>query len=45
MRRNMMVPVVGVAALVAGCGMFSAHSDVIEEAAGQQFTAERLATS
>ncbi|HEY8061912.1 MAG TPA: peptidylprolyl isomerase [Gemmatimonadales bacterium] len=44
MRRNMMVPVVGVAALVAGCGMFSAHSDVIEEAAGQQFTAERLAT-
>ena len=44
MRRNMIVAVVGVAALVAGCGMFSAHSDVIEEAAGQQFTAERLAT-
>jgi hypothetical protein len=43
MRRNMMVLVVGLAALVAGCGMFSAHSDVIEEAGGQQFTAERLA--
>jgi hypothetical protein len=42
MRRYMMV-VVGVAALVAGCGVFSAHSDVIETAAGQDFTAERLA--
>ncbi|MGH7523882.1 MAG: peptidylprolyl isomerase [Gemmatimonadales bacterium] len=44
MRRNMMVSLVGMVALVAGCGMFSAHSDVIEEAAGQQFTAEHLAS-
>jgi len=42
MRRKLMV-VVGLAALVGGCSMFSAHSDVIEEAAGQQFTAARLA--
>jgi hypothetical protein len=42
MRRYMMV-VVGLVALVSGCGMFSAHSDVIEEAAGQKFTAARLA--
>lgn len=42
MRRNIVV-VVGLAALVGGCGMFSAHSDVIEEAAGQKFTVERLA--
>lgn len=42
MRRNMML-VVGLVALVGGCKMFSAHSDVIEDAAGQQFTAERLA--
>ena len=42
MRRYMML-VVGLAALVGGCSVFSAHSDVIEEAAGQKFTAERLA--
>jgi hypothetical protein len=42
MRRYMML-VVGLAALVGGCSMFSAHSDVIEEAAGQKFTAQRLA--
>ena len=42
MRRNMML-VVGLAALVGGCSVFSAHSDVIEEAAGQKFTADRLA--
>ena len=42
MRRNVMV-VVGLAALVGGCGMFSAHSDAVEEAAGQTFTAQRLA--
>lgn len=42
MRRNMMLVAV-VAVLTGGCGAFSAHSDVIEEAAGQQFTAQRLA--
>lgn len=42
MRRNMML-VVGLGMLVSGCSMFSAHSDVIEEAAGQKFTADRLA--
>ena len=42
MRRNMML-VVGLVALVGGCGMFSAHSDVVEEAAGQKLTADRLA--
>ena len=42
MRRYMMV-LVGLVALVSGCGIFSAHSDVIEEAAGQKFTADRLA--
>jgi hypothetical protein len=43
MRRNVMVVVGGLAALVGACSMFSAHSDVIEEAAGQQFTAQRFA--
>ena len=42
MRRNMVV-VVGWASLLGGCSMFSAHSDVVEEAAGQKFTSERLA--
>ena len=42
MRRNMML-VVGLAATMSGCGMFSAHSDVIEVAAGQELTAVRLA--
>jgi hypothetical protein len=42
MRRYMML-VVGLAALLGGCSMFSAHSDVIEEASGQKFTSERLA--
>jgi hypothetical protein len=42
MRRNVML-VVGLAAMVGGCGIFSAHSDVVEVAAGQNLTAERLA--
>ena len=42
MRRNMML-VVGLAATVSGCGIFSAHSNVIETAAGQELTAEHLA--
>lgn len=42
MRRNLML-VVGLASLVGGCGMFSAHSNVVESAAGQDFTADRLA--
>ena len=42
MRRNMML-VAGLAVMASGCSAFSAHSDVIVEAAGQQFSAERLA--
>ena len=42
MRRNLKVLFVAVAGLVGGCGMFSAHSDVIEEASGQKFTAQRF---
>ena len=42
MRRNMMV-VVGMAAMVSGCGIFSAHSNVVAVADGQELSAERLA--
>ncbi len=42
MRRNLMV-VVGLTAVVAGCGIFSAHSSVVEVAAGQELSADRLA--
>ena len=41
MRRTLMLMMAGVA--LCGCGMFSAHSDVIESAAGQKFTAQRFA--
>lgn len=40
MRRTLML-LAGLS--LAGCGAFSTHSDVVEEAAGQQFTAQRLA--
>jgi parvulin-like peptidyl-prolyl isomerase len=38
-----MVLAVGLAVAVGGCGMFSAHSDVVEQAAGQKFTSQQLA--
>lgn len=42
MRRYTMLCVGGML-LVAGCGTFSAHSNVIEEVDGRQFTAQQLA--
>jgi hypothetical protein len=39
-----MVLAVGLAVAVGGCGMFSAHSDVVEQAAGQKFTSQQLST-
>ncbi|HEY4321457.1 MAG TPA: peptidylprolyl isomerase [Gemmatimonadales bacterium] len=41
MRRKMMV-VLGLAAVLAGCGMFTTHTDAVESAAGQQLPAQRL---
>lgn len=46
MRREMIL-VAGVVALTVGCGkggMFSAHNDVVATAAGQELSAEKLAT-
>ncbi|MGH7583418.1 MAG: peptidylprolyl isomerase [Gemmatimonadales bacterium] len=43
MRRTSMVVSLGLAVVVSGCGIFAAHSDVIESAAGQKFTSQRLA--
>ncbi len=42
MRRRLML-CVGLVVLAAGCSTFSAHSNVIEQVDGQQFTAQQLA--